>query len=334
MSLREHLGELRRRFKIVFISFVVMLLAFLVVPANPAGLVSYATTGSGNYYPLIGFFMARVKLDLLPRGWELLGLGVSQALEIYLIASLIFALIFNAPIFAYEVVAFIRPGLKENEKGLIFPFAGATAALFGIGCLFGFFFLAKFLLIAMSPFFAVAQLQTEISGLDFYSIVFLTVGLSGFAFTIPVYIYTLIRLGVIQATTFTKNRLIVWAATYILTAIITPDGGPILDVILFVPIIVLLEIAVFFGGRAAKSKAKKAAKDANNNPPAPSTSSAPSSPSPPAAPAASTVPAPPEAAAIVPTTGFPVSTTRVCSYCKHELAPDTVFCPNCGRANE
>ena len=307
-----------------------MFVTFLAVPSNPAGLESYVTTGSGNYYPLIGFFMARVKLELLPRGWQLLGLGVSQALEIYLIASLIFALMFNSPIFAYEVIAFVSPALKENEKKLVYPFAAASSTLFVVGCLFGFFFLAKFLLIAMAPFFNVAQVLPEISGLDFYSIVFLTVGLSGIAFTIPVYVYTLIRLGVIQATTFTKNRLIVWAATYILTAIITPDGGPILDVILFVPIITLLEVAVFFGGRAAKGKAKKATKEA-----AAATGGESASPPSPAGPSTTSQPsvAPSGTGMEVPSAA-PVPTARVCSYCRAELAPDSVFCPNCGRANE
>lgn len=329
MSLREHISELRRRFKVAFLSFVVMLLIFLALPTNIGGLESYITTGTGNYFPLIGFFMARVKLELLPSGWQLLGLGVSQALEIYLIASVIFALLFNSPIFAYEVIAFVSPGLKDTEKKLIYPFVGAASILFAVGCLFGFFFLAKFLLAAMAPFFVTVGVETSISGLDFYSIVFLTVGLSGFAFTIPVYVYTLIRLGVIQATTFTKNRLIVWAVTYILTAIITPDGGPILDVILFVPIIVLLELAVFLGGRAAKSKAKRAAKEAENRPQTPPASSAPSSPSPPTSPAA-----PSASTTAVPAVAAPVSTTRVCNYCKTELGQDQVFCPNCGRANE
>ena len=46
--------------------------------------------------------------------------------------------------------------------------------------------------------------------------------------------------------------------TYIVTAAVTPDGGPVLDVILFVPVIALLELGVFFGRRAVRgSEAKR-----------------------------------------------------------------------------
>jgi hypothetical protein len=36
---------------------------------------------------------------------------------------------------------------------------------------------------------------------------------------------------------------------YVITAIITPDGGPIADIALFVPMAVLLELAVLIGKR-------------------------------------------------------------------------------------
>jgi hypothetical protein len=39
---------------------------------------------------------------------------------------------------------------------------------------------------------------------------------------------------------------------YIICAIVTPDGGPLADIALFVPMAVLLEVAVFFGRRYEK----------------------------------------------------------------------------------
>ena len=159
MSLREHFSELKRRAKVAFVSFAILFVAMLAVPADPSAVLSAVTGGGGTYVPLIAFFLARVKLELLPPGWTLIGLNVNSALEIYLIASLIFAVIFNAPIFAYEVIMFINPGLKENERKLIYPFIGAATGLFIVGILFGFFFLAHFLLIALSPFFIVVAGQ-------------------------------------------------------------------------------------------------------------------------------------------------------------------------------
>jgi len=319
MSLREHLSELKHRFKVAFTSFVVILAVFLVVPEDPAALL---TGGYNSFRPMIGFFIKSVDQQLLPHGWTLIASGgLSQPLEIYLVASILFALIFNAPIFAYETVRFINPALNEREQRLIYPFVGAVTGLFSFGVIFGYFFLAKFLLVALAPFFITVNIAPLVDAGSFYFTVFLTIAMSGFAFTIPVYVYTVIDFGLLQASTYRKNRVIIWAVTYIGTAIITPDGGPLLDVILFLPIITLLEIAVFLGGRSRARHLKRSGESAGPSEAAPAGPS-----SPPAPPAAPTTPALPLPAV--------VGSQRVCVYCSNYLAPGVVFCPNCGRAND
>ena len=243
--------------KITFLSFGVLLAIFLMAPANPAK----ALTLTGTYEPFIGFFLARVKLDLLPAGWTLIAGPLTAPLEVYLVASVILALVFNSPIFGYEVMRFISPALTEKEKGLLYPFVATSSALFAVGVLFGYFFLAKFLFIALTPFFQTAQASPTILVTDFYTVVFLTIAASGFAFTTPVYVFTLIRLRVVSPQTFTKNRVIIWLVVYVVTAIITPDGGPVLDLILFIPIIVLLELAVWLGGRSVRKEDRASASD-------------------------------------------------------------------------
>jgi Tat protein translocase TatC len=317
MSLREHLSELKHRFKVTFTSFVVILAALLVVPENPSALLS---GGYNTFRPLIGFFIQTVDKQLLPVGWTLIAAGgLSEPLEIYLVASVLFALVFNGPIFAYEVIRFISPALNERERGLIYPFVGAATGLFAFGVIFGYSFLAKFLLVALSPFFITTNVSPLVDAGSFYFTVFLTIAMAGFAFTIPVYVYTLIDFGVISAAAYRKNRLIVWAVTYIGTAIITPDGGPLLDVILFLPIITLLELAVFLGGRSRASHLRKQALEEGPSEPAPPT---------PPSPAINTTSLP------APVIVAPPVTQRVCAYCKNYLAPGVVFCPNCGRAND
>ncbi len=238
-------------------SFVLILAIFLLAPADPAK----ALTLTGTYEPFVGFFLARVKLDLLPAGWTLIAGPLTAPLEVYLVASVVLAAVFNSPIFAYETMKFVGPALTEREKGLLYPFVASSTALFAVGVLFGYFLLAKFLFIAITPFYQTAQASPFINVTDFYSIVFLTVGLSGIAFTTPVYVFMLIRFRVLSAQTFRKNRVIIWLIVYIATAIITPDGGPILDLILFVPIIVMLELAVWLGGRSIKNAEARAAED-------------------------------------------------------------------------
>ena len=331
MSLREHLSELKRRFKIAFLSFIIILVTFLVVPADPYQFVSQGYSG---FTPIIAFFISRVKLDLLPPGWRFIVVSINEPLEIYIVASLLFALIFNSPIFAYEVIKFVSPGLNEREKRLIYPFVGSITALFTFGVFFGYFFLAKFLLAALTPFFTfTGAVPPTIDAANFYFIVFLTIAMSGIAFTVPIYIYTLIRFGIVQASTFRRNRIIVWAITYILCAIVTPDGGPLLDVILFLPIITLLELAVFIGGRSRRSA------DQGGGGTTPTGVSPPISippVSPPRAPAPPPSPAPTAPVARPQPSPSPAAAAVLgraeCPYCHYQITTGTIFCPNCNRA--
>jgi sec-independent protein translocase protein TatC len=257
LNVGEHLDELKHRLKIAFLSYAGLLAIFMLAPADPGK----AVTLSGNYVPFVAFFLARVKLDLLPAGWTLIASNLSEPLEVYLVASVILAAAFNSPIFAYETMRFVSPALTDKEKGLLYPFVASSTTLFTVGILFGYFLLAKFLFIAMAPFFTTAQAQPLIDVSNFYFIVFLTIGMSGVAFTTPVYVFMLIRFRVLSAQTFRKNRVVIWLIVYVATAVVTPDGGPVLDLILFIPIIVLLEAAVFLGARSVKDGGAAVAPD-------------------------------------------------------------------------
>jgi len=245
MRFTEHLGELRQRLKVVFLTLLVIFIVLIVVPRDPYEFL----TLTGTYNPLVSIFLDRIVQDILPAGWTLIGFHVNEGLEIVLVASLVLAVAFDMPVIAYETYRFIDPALKENERKLVYPFVISSSILFLVGLAFGYFVLSRFLLIALKPFFAAGHLTLDIEGADFYYVVFLTVFFSGVAFTFPVFIYLMIRFGVVEASFFSKNRVYVWFGTYIVTAIITPDGGPLLDVILFFPVIALLELAVFFGKR-------------------------------------------------------------------------------------
>jgi len=63
-----------------------------------------------------------------------------------------------------------------------------------------------------------------------------------------------VKVGILKTRTLTKNRKYVYAGTFILTAIITPDGGPLADMALFLPIIILFEIAILIAKRYEKEE--------------------------------------------------------------------------------
>ena len=258
LRLSEHIEELRRRLKVIFVSLFTAVLLVLLFPLRPAELLNL---NSVYYTTPVSYLLQRVVADTLPAGWKLIPVTVGAPLEVLIFASLVLGLAADMPVIAFEVYRFVDPALREKERRTVYPVVLSATVLFVIGILFGYFVLARFIFVAMAPFYTAVGLSIPfyISVSDYYSIVFLSVLFSGAAFTSPVFVFLSIRFGLVPPGFFGKNRVLIWAITYVVTAFVTPDGGPVLDLILFVPVILLLEASVVFGKRYAPTVNEKGA---------------------------------------------------------------------------
>lgn len=255
----EHLEELRNRLKVVGLSFLIIFVILILLPANPIASIQNPSQYLNLSFiqgTVVAAFLQRVVHDLLPAGWSLLAAsGIGEGMEIYFVAALILTAALDMPVIAYETYKFIDPALSEKEKGLIYPFVLSTSVLFLAGLLFGYYALAKFLVVALGPFFLATGISFLVDAAAFYYVIFLIIGATGVSFTSPVFVYTLIRLRVTEADFFSKNRVIIWFVIWVVTGLfLTPDGGPLLDVIIFVPIVTLVEIAVALGRRSVQGQ--------------------------------------------------------------------------------
>ncbi len=143
----------------------------------------------------------------------------------------------------------MNPALYENEKQAVGPFVVSFTILFAVGATFGYLLLAPFTMYAMIPFFTAVGAQPYISVNDFYGVVFAIVLMAGLTFTFPVFLVLLVRLKIMSITVVTKNRKYIYAALLVVTAVITPDGGPIADFALFIPLLFLMELAILVAKR-------------------------------------------------------------------------------------
>jgi len=241
----EHLNELASRLKVVLYSLFVTTVIFMVFPAN----AFFLKNPLAFYDPLIALVLQRVLKDVLPPGVQLIAGEFTAPLEIYLIGSVLLGVAMSTPVIAYEIYRFIDPALYPEEKRAVYPFVISFTVLFLIGAVFGYKILAPFMIWAMIPFFTLTGAIPLIHVMDFYSLVFITTLTAGFSFTLPIFFVLLVRFGIIKTSLVTTRRRYIYAAMYVITAIITPDGGPIADIALFIPMIILLEVAVFIGKR-------------------------------------------------------------------------------------
>jgi len=241
----EHLNELAVRLKVVLYSLFLTTAFFMVFPAN----ASFLQNPFAFYDPLIALVLKRVVSDVLPPGVQLIAGELTAPLEIYLIASVLLGVATSTPVIAYQVYKYIDPALYPEERRAIYPFVTSFTILFLIGAVFGYKFLAPFMVWAMIPFFRLTGAVPIIYVMDFYNLVLITTLVSGFSFTLPVFFVLLVKFGIVKTSYITTRRRYIYAAMYIITAVITPDGGPIADIALFIPMAILLELAVLFGKR-------------------------------------------------------------------------------------
>jgi sec-independent protein translocase protein TatC len=224
----------------------------MVFPAK----ASFLQNPLAFYDPIIALVLEQVVKDALPAGIQLIAGQFTAPLAIYFIASVILGVAVSSPVIAYETYRYVAPALYPQEQRAVYPFVGSFTILFLIGVVFGYKILTPFILWAMIPFFRLTSSLPIINVMDFYNLVFITTLASGFSFTMPVFFVLFVRFGIIKTSFVTTRRRYVYAALYIVTAIVTPDGGPIADIALFVPMALLLELAIFFGKRYEKDHQK------------------------------------------------------------------------------
>jgi sec-independent protein translocase protein TatC len=296
MRFTEHLDELRARLKVVVYVLLVVLIVVVMFPANPI----YQAQHLDQYMTLqflehtfMAALLQQIVSYVLPSSWGLIAAtGLGEGMEVYFIGALLVSVAISMPVIAYETYKFIDPALKPEEKQLVYPFVTGTSVLFTVGVLFGYFVLAKFLVLALGPFiYSIGIKNPLIDAASFYYVTFLVIASTGAAFTAPVFIYSLIRLRVLDPDFFSRNRVIIWFVLWVITGLfLTPDGGPLLDLVLFFPIVGLVEGAVFLARRGVKK----------NKPPQVGKA--------------------------------PTSGELTCKNCGAKLSKGQIFCPNCGQA--
>ena len=246
LPLWDHVDELARRIKVWIYAFLAATLFYLVFPADP----SFFKNPFQLYPPLITVILKGIRERLLPAGqYTLIGGTVTAPLEIIVVGAAVFGFATSVPVLAYEIYKFVDPAIKPTERESLYPFVAAFSILFVAGALFAFFILLPFVFLFSLPFFNAVGFSTLIYADDFYNLIFFVLVAAGFAFTIPVIFVLLVKLHVIETRVLRKNRKYVWAVTLIATAAASPDGGPLADIALFVPMIILIEGAIWFAKR-------------------------------------------------------------------------------------
>ncbi len=227
MTMLEHLNELRQRLVASAIAVVAGIIAALV-PIPGLGSVTE--------------FLFQLLASRAPAGKLVTG-GPGEAFFSFLQVSLMVGLALAMPVIIYQVLSFVTPALYENEKKYLYMAVPGATISFALGAAFCFFFMLPFAIAFLGSF------QPDIflnlwSAERFVDFVVTFIFWVGVTFELPIVMYFLTKLGVVDAKRLGQFRKYAFVLAFVIGAIITPTPDPVNQTMVSLPIYFLYELGL------------------------------------------------------------------------------------------
>jgi len=226
MSLGEHLREARRRLIISVIGLAAgMVVAFIVTD------------------PVIEFLTEPIRIIDEKRGdgfAELMFTGIASGFNLRLRMALSIGLVLSAPVWLWQIWAFIMPGLTRKEIKYTVAFVGAAVPLFFAGAYVA-VLVSPHVIEVMSNF--VPEVGKNFFNSDYYyDFILKFVLVIGVSFVLPVFMVALNLAGVITGKQMLKGWRVAILVASLFAAIATP-AADIGSMLLLAGILVVLYFA-------------------------------------------------------------------------------------------
>jgi sec-independent protein translocase protein TatC len=240
MSLAGHLLELRRRLMIAAAALVVgMIVAFIITD------------------PVIHWITEPIRIIADKRGDDFSALNfgtVTSAFDMRMRIAFSIGIFLSAPVWLWQVWAFIMPGLTRKEIRYTIGFVASAIPLFFAGCYVG--------VLVMPHVIEVMWSFTPEGGVNFYTaaeyydFVFKLMIVIGISFVLPVFLVALNFAGIMSGRAILKAWRIAILIATIFAAIATP-AADVISMLLLGGILIVLYFAaagvsMLFDRRKAK----------------------------------------------------------------------------------
>ncbi len=226
MPLLDHLDELRWRIIKAFSSILV--------------------------FAVVGFIFSNQLIEILslpieqtkPR-LELLNTTILGVFLAKMRVAVVLGIVTSLPVIIHQIWRFIAPGLLEDERSFAPLLILTTIFSFIVGSLFSYFVMIPWSL----KFFAVLNYGLEglvnyVTITDYLNYITILILFTGMAFELPVVIFILAKVGLVNANMLRAIRKFAYLGILILAAIFTP-ADPFTMVGVATPMILLYEVSIW-----------------------------------------------------------------------------------------
>lgn len=235
MALVEHLTELRKR--------IIAVLAVLVITV------------------IGGLLIASHVLDYLKSvppanriTWNAFSLW--DGFRIYMQFSFVIGLVITLPFTMYQLWAFVKPGLKEQERKAALRYVPLALILFLVGLTFGYEVIFK-MAVSFTSNVNKEMGLTETYGISqYFSFMFNIIVPFSLLFELPILVMFLTHLRILNPARLRKMRRMAYFILIILSTMIGPPDA-LSDLAVAIPLILLYELSVFLSARIYKKQLLK-----------------------------------------------------------------------------
>lgn len=231
MSLFEHLSELRYRLVVASLAIVAGMIVAWFFRESLLDVLKIPYLSA----------IADLKTKKPDAQTLLVNINLTSPLALALKVSALAGAIATAPIWLYQLWAFIAPGLLSREKKWTMIFLSAATPMFLGGVVVGYFVMPKGIQVLLSfTQDGVSNLQDVNAYLSFLIRIMLVFGIG---FLLPLVVLMLNIVGVIKASQLAKYRIYIVFATFVFGAVATPSTDPYSMLLLALPMTVLFLVA-------------------------------------------------------------------------------------------
>jgi sec-independent protein translocase protein TatC len=232
MPLLEHLAELRRR---------VIISALAIAGGTLIGYFAFAPVFNLLTRPLCGL-PPDVRQTLSSQTCFVFH-EVTGAFAFRLKLALIVGVVLTAPLWLFQLWAFLAPALHARERRWAYAFVAIGTPLFLVGAALAYTVLGtafRFLL-GFTP----ANATNLIDANSYVTWIAVRVLVFGVSFEAPLIVVMLNLAGVLRGSTLTRSRRVVVVALSVYSAVVTPGQDMSTMLALFVPMYVLYELSAY-----------------------------------------------------------------------------------------